>query len=74
MKRLTDESEKVVSEVIRKKRAKEAQIDAQLDMGFYFSVVFATRKDRDDWLCQHGIKLHDDEYVFHHELTPLLRR
>lgn len=35
----------------------------ELDVGFFFSVVFNTRKERDEWLSSHGIKLEEDFFV-----------
>lgn len=35
----------------------------ELDVGFFFSVVFDTRKERDEWLLSHGIRLEEDFFV-----------
>jgi len=60
-----------INDAIRAKRAKEQHTKDILDMGFFFSVVFETRKARDIWLKKHGIALHDGEYVLINELDKL---
>jgi hypothetical protein len=35
----------------------------ELDLGFYFSVVFDTRKERDRWLEEHGLTLTEDFFI-----------
>lgn len=62
------ESQNVISEIIQKKRQHEKEVINELDAGFYFSVVFRTRVDRDAWLREHDIKLQDDEYIFSTQL------
>ena len=59
---------KEVDEAIQKKRDAEADIDDLLDTGFYFSVVFRTRKERDAWLAERGIELRDDDHVLPSDL------
>jgi hypothetical protein len=34
-----------------------------LDTGFYFSVVFDTREERDKWLTEHNLKLVEDFFI-----------
>lgn len=53
-----------VSDALAKKRASEQRVKDELDAGFFFSVVFKTRKDRDDWCAKNGVKLIDGEYVY----------
>ncbi|MDR1900981.1 MAG: hypothetical protein LBQ88_01680 [Treponema sp.] len=35
----------------------------ELDLGFYFSVVFDNRRERDKWLKDHGLKLVEDFFI-----------
>jgi hypothetical protein len=35
----------------------------EMDLGFYFSVVFDTRKERDKWLKEHGLTLTEDFFI-----------
>lgn len=61
----------VVDETIAERRAKEQAVRDRLDMGFFFSVVFPTRKDRDQWLSQRNITLRADEYLLPTDLKGL---
>lgn len=35
----------------------------EMDLGFFFSVVFDTRKERDAWLKEHGLALTEDFFI-----------
>ncbi|MDR1901764.1 MAG: hypothetical protein LBQ88_05705 [Treponema sp.] len=35
----------------------------ELDLGFYFSVVFDNRRERDKWLKDHGLTLVEDFFI-----------
>jgi len=55
-------------EEIKTVRAKQQLLSRQaeserLDAGFFFSVVFATRTERDEWLKKQKVNLVDDEYI-----------
>lgn len=42
---------------------REKDFKAELDSGFYFSVVFDTREERDAWLKEHNLKLVEDFFI-----------
>lgn len=48
---------------IEKLREKDFSREKELDVGFFFSVVFDTKDERDSWLKAHGIKLQEDFFV-----------
>ena len=60
LEKLEAETEKEVNE-IEKQREKDFQ--NELDTGFFFSVVFDTKEERDKWCKDHGIKLVEDFFV-----------
>lgn len=60
LEKLEAETEKEVME-IEKQREKDFQ--NELDVGFYFSVVFDTKEERDKWCKEHNIKLEEDFFV-----------
>ena len=62
-KRRPKESRATVDEAIAVRRAREKAVLDRLDMGFFFSVVFRTRKERDAWLIKYGLTLRADDYV-----------
>lgn len=69
----SESTKTVVSETIAQRRAREKAVLDRLDMGFFFSVVFATRAERDQWLAAHGLKLRGDDYVTADDLARLMR-
>lgn len=56
------EAHKILTAEVARKRQYEKETEDLLDMGFYFSVVFPTRKARDEWLEKHNILLRDDDH------------
>ena len=66
--RLSADYRKEVDQAIQKRRDAEKDVDDLLDSGFYFSVVFRTRKERDAWLAQRGIGLRDDDHILPSDL------
>lgn len=60
LEKLEAETEKEAAE-IEKQREKDFQ--SELDTGFYFSVVFDTKEERDKWCKDHGVKLIEDFFV-----------
>ena len=46
--------------VIAANELRRKQFEDELDSAFYFSVVFNTRRERDEWLKQHNISLIED--------------
>jgi hypothetical protein len=42
-------------------------------MGFYFSVVFSTRKERDEWLSRHGLKLRQDDHLLASDIDKIVK-
>jgi hypothetical protein len=42
---------------------KEKDFKAELDTGFYFSVVFDTSEERDAWLKERNLKLVEDFFI-----------
>ena len=57
------ESRELVDQAIAIRRERERAVVDRLDMGFFFSVVFRTRKERDAWLVKYGLTLRSDDYV-----------
>ena len=51
------------SDVLSIEKVRKEEFKNELDVGFFFSVVFDTRKERDEWLLSHGIKLEEDFFV-----------
>lgn len=49
--------------VISANELRRKQFEDELDSAFYFSVVFNTRRERDEWLKQHNISLVEDFFV-----------
>ncbi|GHV79453.1 hypothetical protein AGMMS49944_12440 [Spirochaetia bacterium] len=41
----------------------EKDFKSELDAGFFFSVVFNTKEERDQWLQDHGLKLIEDMFI-----------
>ena len=41
----------------------KSKYENELDTGFYFSVVFNTKTERDKWLKEHNIILEEDFFV-----------
>lgn len=58
MEALTD-NDMAELEKIRKEDFREQELDS----GFYFSVVFNTRKERDEWLQSRNLKLVEDNFI-----------
>lgn len=48
-------------EAVHKQREKDFK--AELDSGFYFSVVFDTKEERDAWLKERNLKLVEDFFI-----------
>jgi hypothetical protein len=60
LERLEKDCEEEVS-AVHKQREKDFK--AELDSGFYFSVVFDTKEERDAWLSEHKLKLEEDFFI-----------
>jgi hypothetical protein len=60
LKELEEMTDKEVDD-IHKQRARDFK--DELDLGFYFSVVFDTRRERDTWLKEHGLTLTEDFFI-----------
>jgi hypothetical protein len=59
-----DELEKITDnevEAIHKQR--KADFKSELDTGFFFSVVFDTYEEREQWLKDHNLKLVEDFFI-----------
>lgn len=69
LKEIAEEGESIVSEALAKKRKHEADVLDTMDAGFFFSVVFRSRAERDAWLKEKGLRLRDDEYIFGSDLN-----
>ena len=48
---------------IEKRRQKLFERENELNSGFYFSVVFNSRDERDKWLEARGLKLEEDCFI-----------
>jgi len=68
-----DSGKSNVSLLTQKKRENEKKILDRLDMAFYFSVVFATRKERDAWLEEHGLRLRDDDFLYASDIEAKMK-
>jgi len=44
-------------------KQREKDFKSELDTGFFFSVVFDTREERDNWLKEHKLELVEDMYL-----------
>lgn len=60
---LADIESATKSDVLSIEAARKEEFKDELDVGFFFSVVFDTRKERDEWLLSHGIRLEEDFFV-----------
>jgi hypothetical protein len=60
LKDLESTTDKEVKEI---EELREKDFKNELDTGFYFSVVFDTKEERDKWLMAHKIKLVEDFFV-----------
>jgi hypothetical protein len=58
--RLEKDSEDEVDSVHKQR---EKDFKAELDSGFYFSVVFDDKDERDAWLKEHNLKLVEDFFI-----------
>lgn len=63
MKGLDDIEKKTDEQVNDIERIRRKDYNPEMDLAFYFSVVFNTRDERDEWLRKHNIKLEDDFFV-----------
>lgn len=61
LEELEKETNKQVSEI--EEQRKKAFDDAEMDTGFFFSVVFNTFNEREEWLKKHNIKLEEGFFV-----------
>jgi hypothetical protein len=50
-------------EVAAVHQQREKDFKAELDSGFYFSVVFDTKEERDAWLKERNLKLVEDFFI-----------
>ena len=60
LQKLEADTEKEVNDI---ESLRQKDFQNELDAGFFFSVVFDTRSERDSWLKEHGIKLQEDFFV-----------
>ena len=60
---LVDIEEKTQKQVDDIEKIRSKDYNPEMDLAFYFSVVFNTRDERDEWLKKHNIKLEDDFFV-----------
>jgi hypothetical protein len=60
LKELEEITDKEVDD-IHKQRAQDFK--DELDLGFYFSVVFDNRRERDTWLKERGLTLTEDFFI-----------
>jgi hypothetical protein len=59
-----NELEKITdSEVEKIQKQREKDFKSELDSGFFFSVVFDTKGERDKWLQNHGLQLIEDMFI-----------
>lgn len=63
IKGLDDIEKKTDEQVNDIERIRRKGYNPEMDLAFYFSVVFNTRDERDEWLRKHNIKLEDDFFV-----------
>ena len=60
---LVDIEAKTQKQVDDIEKIRRKDYNPEMDLAFYFSVVFDTRDERDEWLKKHNIKLEDDFFV-----------
>lgn len=60
LEKLEADTEKEVNDI---EKLREKDFQNELDVGFYFSVVFDSKEERDAWCKAHGIKLQEDFFV-----------
>lgn len=63
LKGISGEGDDLVLEALARKKKHEADVKDTMDSGFYFSVVFRSKIERDAWLKAKGLRLRDDEYI-----------
>lgn len=63
LKEVKDAGDSLVSEALAKKRKHEQDVKDTMDAGFFFSVVFRSKDDRDAWLASKGLRLRDSEFI-----------
>jgi hypothetical protein len=51
------------AEVADVHKQREKDFKSELDTGYYFSVVFDTREERDQWLQDRKLKLVEDFFI-----------
>ena len=67
-------SKEALKPSIAAKRAKEKALGDGLDAGFYATIVFATKKERDAYFLARNIHLYDGEFIFGHEVDVCLKK
>ena len=76
-----EQLEKESSDEVNKVKCKQQKLYGEMlsktnDAGFYFSIVFARREERDEWLKIQGLKLVENEYILakDHDITVRRRQ
>ena len=63
-KKTLEELEKETDIEIKKLNdIRKEEFGNELDAGYFFSVVFDTRKERDSWLKKHNLSLIEDFFI-----------
>lgn len=63
LEKLQKEEELNIKNINELKGTRINILDSEMDTAFYFSVIFNTREERDNWLKRHNIKLMDNYSV-----------
>jgi len=63
LKALESLEQETDSEYFRLNKIRKTEFKAEMDSAFFFSVVFDTRAERDQWLKAHKITLTEDFFV-----------
>ena len=51
------------AEIKKYNNIRKEEFDDEMDSRFFFSVVFDTKQERDQWLIKHNLKLTEEFYI-----------
>ena len=75
---LEAEGKKDIGEALQRIKDREKKfrerLGFELDAGYYFSVCFKSKKERDSFLLKNKIKLRHDDHVFIEEIKHVLKK
>lgn len=75
LEQLQQESRDEIKKADGKRQDLQAKINQEyLAGGFFFSVVFASQSERDEWCIKNHLKLKDDEYILAKDFDIKIQR